>query len=401
MRRTHRPAGAAVTAALSVALGMISGTATATTTPRSVHPRPRRSAPAWRLQTFSTAPITVAGEGVASYPGGRILYRGLAQVPPAVARLGFNHVGDEDIDPSGAVYDAYENDHPNPTSKLFTITAPSGRVSVYPHPLAHGEEFNNSFVTVSPDQRWIVSGEWDTERRLLLLPNPKGRPSGSSLPLAGTITLRPALYHVQGCDFFSARTLICSTDDAVHSLVQVRLTAPLHRGTNHAVARRLLIPREVSRCPGRGFESEGVDYNGRTGRLTLTMNEPGACIGTTDVNVYRLVVGPSAPAIGAPLADGTPMPAGSRVGAVHMFTVPIDARAAGGRAVTSITLWRDGRRLAGNGGGHGRRSGSDPTLITPRLAAGRGYELRITSVGANHRRARARVGFTIARPASS
>ena len=238
--------------------------------------------------THSASRINIAGEGVASYPNGRLVFRGLGQVPAPVAALGFNHVGDEDIDPSGAVYDAYENDHADPRSKLFTITAPNGRVSYYPHPLARGEKFNNSFATVSPDNRWLVSGEWDTERRLLLLANPKERPSGSAIRLAGTITLRPALYHVQGCDFFDAVTLICSTDDAVHAVVKVSLSAPLHRGANSATDRRLFIPREVSPCPGTQFESEGVDFNPRTQRLTLTMNEPGNCIGTTDVNVYKL-----------------------------------------------------------------------------------------------------------------
>jgi hypothetical protein len=356
----------------------------------------------WTLQTFFTKPITVAGEGVASYASGRLLFRGLGEVPTLVSQLGFNHVGDEDIDGSGDVYDAYEDDHPNPTEKLFTITAPNGRVSDYPHPLAQGEEYNNSFVTVSPDDRWLVSGEWNTERRLLLLSNPKGRPSGSSIPLAGTIALRPSLYHVQGCDFFDAVTLICSTDDAVHEVVKVSLSAPLHRGANSATDRRLLIPREVSKCPGTQFESEGVDYNPRTGRLTLTMNEPGACVGTTDVNVYKLVHGPSGPAIGAPLANGTPMPAGSTVGGALTFTVPVDATAAGGRPTTTITLSRRGHTLASNrGGGHGTRTGANPTLIAPMLADGSGYELRTTSVAANGRSTRSQVAFAVDNPALS
>jgi hypothetical protein len=312
MRTPGLLARTAVMIALWAVIGTVAPSVAAASAPKLAPKESAGSRPAtWTLQTFFTDPITVAGEGVASYPSGSLLFRGLAQVPAAVSQLGFNHVGDEDIDRSGDVYDAYEDDHPNPTTKLFTITAPNGRVSDYPHPLARGEEFNNSFVTVSPDDRWLVSGEWNTERRLLLLSNPKGRPSGSSIPLAGTIALRPSLYHVQGCDFFDAVTLICSTDDAVHAVVKLSLSAPLHRGTNTATDRRLLIPREVSKCPGTQFESEGVDYNARTNRLTLTMNEPGVCVGTTDVNVYKIAHLPSGPAIGTPLADGTPMPAGS------------------------------------------------------------------------------------------
>ena len=275
-------------------------------------------------------------------------------------------------------------------------------MSDYPHPLARGEEFNNSFVTVSPDDRWLVSGEWNTERRLLLLSNPKGRPSGTSIPLAGTIALRRSLYHVQGCDFFDAVTLICSTDDAVHALVKVSLSAPLHRGTNTATDRRLLIPREVSKCPGTNFESEGVDYNSRTGRLTLTMNEPGACIGTTDVNVYKLAHGFSGPAVGTPLANGTQMRAGGPVGGALTFMVPVDATAAGGHPTTTITLSRGGHTLVSNSAPrHGTRKGANPALITPVLADGSGYELRITSVAANRRAARSRFTFTVDNPPHS
>jgi len=392
-------ARSAVMIAVSAIVGAVVPSVAAGASPKPPAQTAGRARTVWRLRTFFTEPITVAGEGVASYLSGRVLFRGFAQVPASVSQLGFNHVGDEDIDRSDHIYDAYEDDHPDPVAKLFTITAPNGRVSDYPHPLARGEEYNNSFVTVSPNDRWLVSGEWDTEQRLLLLSNPKGRPSGSSIPLAGTIVLRPSLYHVQGCDFFDAVTLICSTDNAVHAVVKVRLSAPLHRGTNHATDRRLLIPRQVSKCPGTGFESEGVDYNARTGQLTLGINEPGVCVGTTDVNVYTLVHGPSAPAIGTPLANGTPMPAGSTVGGPLTFTVPVDATAAGGHATTTITLSRRGHTLASNHDpGRGTRTGANPTLIAPVLADGRGYALQIVSVAADGRSARSRFAFTVKNP---
>lgn len=389
--------------AVTIAVWAIVGTVTPGVATASL-PRPparqgaARAAATWTLQTFFTEPITVAGEGVASYPRGRLLFRGFAQVPAPVSQLGFNHVGDEDIDRSGHIYDAYEDDHPDPVAKLFTITAPNGRLSVYSHRLAPGEEFNNSFVTVSPNERWLVSGEWNTEQRLLLLSNPKGRPSGSSIPLAGTIGLHPALYHVQGCDFLDAVTLICSTDNAVHAVVKVSLSAPLHRGTNRATDRRLLIPRELSKCPGTGFESEGVDYNPRTGRLTVGLNEPGACIGTTDLNVYSLVHGLSGPAIGTPLANGTPMPAGSTVGGRLTFTVPVDATAAGGHATTTIALSRRGHPIASNrDGGRGTRTGANPTLIAPALSDGSDYALQIVSV-AHGRSSRSRFAFAVKNP---
>jgi hypothetical protein len=399
MRGRELLARSAVTIAVAAIVGSVAASLAVASSPNPPRQRAGHARAVWTLRTFFTEPITVAGEGVASYPGGRLLFRGFAQVPPPIRQLGFNHIGDEDIDRSGRTYDAYEDDHPAPATKLFTITAPNGRVSDYPHPLARGEEFNNSFVSVSPNGRWLVSGEWDTEHRLLLLSNPKGRPSGTSIPLAGTIVLRPSLYHVQGCDFFDAVTLICSTDNAVHAVVKVSLAAPLHRGVNRATDRRLLIPREVSKCPGTGFESEGVDYNARTGRLTLGINEPGACVGTTDINVYKLAHGPSGPAIGTPLADGAPMPSGSIVGGPLTFTVPVDATASGGRATTAITISRRGHTLASNRkGGRGTRTGANPTLIAPMLADGRGYSLKIVSVGVNGRSARSRFAFTVKNP---
>ena len=246
--------------------------------------------PRWVLTRHWTLPSVVAGEGVARYPNGRLLFRGVGEVPPAVAALGFDHVGDEDIDAAGYVYDDYENDHPDPTSKLFTVTAPDGRVSLYPHPLAAGEEFNNSFATVSPDDRWLVSGEWNLEPRLLLFANPRGLPSGTSIGLAGQIALHPALNHVQGCDFLRPRRLICDVDAtaAVHPVVEVDLARTLHRGVNPATDHRLFIPREVSACPGSGFENEGIDFNPLKRLLTLTMNQPGDCDTTSSVDVYRL-----------------------------------------------------------------------------------------------------------------
>ena len=81
----------------------------------------------WVLQTFSTRPAHRRGGGGRELSSGRLLFRGVGRVPAAVSALGFNHVGDEDIDRFGDVYDAYENDHLDPVSKLFTITAPTGK----------------------------------------------------------------------------------------------------------------------------------------------------------------------------------------------------------------------------------------------------------------------------------
>ena len=103
MRGPNLPARAAATIALWTLIAGVATSAGAVTAPGR-----------WALVTHTASRINIAGEGVASYPNGRLLFRGLGQVPAAVSAFGFNHVGDEDIDSSGDVYDAYENDHPGP-----------------------------------------------------------------------------------------------------------------------------------------------------------------------------------------------------------------------------------------------------------------------------------------------
>ncbi|MGW7684357.1 hypothetical protein ACWGID_26675 [Kribbella sp. NPDC054772] len=72
---------------------------------------------------------------------------------------------------------------------------------------------NNSFAAVSPDVQWMVTGEWGTMDRLLVLPmpgvaatDPAGRPQRRHRPrhVAGQLPLRSVCsgqFEVEGVDY--------------------------------------------------------------------------------------------------------------------------------------------------------------------------------------------------------
>ena len=100
---------------------------------------------------------------------------------------------------------------------MFLVTTPAGKTFEYTHTLVHGELYNNSFATVSPDAQWMVAGEWETMSHLQIYPTPllnhKTSPDGGSLRLAGYIKLDHKVNDIQGCDFVTPRRLICASDD--------------------------------------------------------------------------------------------------------------------------------------------------------------------------------------------
>jgi hypothetical protein len=98
---------------------------------------------------------------------------------------------------------------------------------------------------------------------------------------------------VQGCDFSSATTLLCSSDDPAGTLfgitkplLQVDLSGELSGSdvTGHVTALRQLPLR--SSCSG-SFEAEGIDYDRRSGTLRVIVLSPGFCV-TTDSKTWRL-----------------------------------------------------------------------------------------------------------------
>ncbi|MGV9284062.1 hypothetical protein [Streptomyces sp. NPDC003730] len=224
-------------------------------------------------------------------------YTGIGTVPLGLSARGWNHVGDPDATYDGHYIEPYQRDSGN--TKMFRVQAPDGRWSEYVHTLSAGEVLNNSWSAVSPDGQWMLAGEWGTMDRLLVFPTPGVNPATSpsaDLPRAATVRLDHAVRDVQGCDFLDATMLLCSSDDPegtlfglTKPLLRVDLSAAPGGGdvTGHVTALRQLPLR--SACSG-GFETEGVDYDRRTGTLRVIVVSPGFCV-LTDSKTYRFTRG--------------------------------------------------------------------------------------------------------------
>src|SRR5262245_50745598 len=100
----------------------------------------------WHLAGHYSALSLTADEGIAT-SGSTTLYRGVGTIPLDLRVKGWNHVGDLDAH-AGYVIDDYQGPD-GATSKLYSVTAPNGVRSDYPHPLVPGELMNNSFATIS------------------------------------------------------------------------------------------------------------------------------------------------------------------------------------------------------------------------------------------------------------
>lgn len=220
-------------------------------------------------------------------------YTGIGTIPIGVSSRGWNHVGDPDASHNGYYIEPYQAD--SGTAKMFRVQAPGGAWSEYVHQLSDGEALNNSWVAVSPGGQWMLAGEWGTMNRLLVFPTPGVNASTSpsaNLPQASTVRLDRAVRDVQGCDFSGPTTLLCSSDDPAGTLfgmtkplLQVDLSAEPGSSdvTGRVTALRQLPLR--SGCSG-SFETEGVDYDRRSGTLRVIVLSPGFCI-LTDSKTYR------------------------------------------------------------------------------------------------------------------
>jgi hypothetical protein len=200
------------------------------------------------------------------------------------------------------VIDAYQGSSSG-TKKMYLVTTPSGATRQYAHTLVAGELYNNSFDAISPDTQWMVSGEWGALSHLQVYPAPylntATSPNGGALSLSGSISLSTPVDNVQGCDFVTATTLVCASDDASKSifanafpLLKISLAAPLAGGTALAggsVAGTVTdlgsIPTS-SLCSGT-FEPEGVDYDTAAGLLRVEITQPGVCEAATTVYEFR------------------------------------------------------------------------------------------------------------------
>ncbi|HEX3790466.1 MAG TPA: hypothetical protein VHW44_21555 [Pseudonocardiaceae bacterium] len=255
---------------------------------------------AWR-QVSETAEFTPThNEGVATVnpPGGTPsqYYVGTLSVPVDLA-ANWGHIGDPDSS-KGYIFNDFQYSGSNPTSKLFRVTTPSGTHYDYPHTLVANEEYNNSWVAVSPDSQWMVNGEWDTMNHFLVFPTPILNPStpqtGGALNLATYLDLDHPVRDVQGCTFFSSTRLLCSADDpdtdlfpTSKQLLQIDLPHALDgtEMTGHVTALGQLPLSSI--CSGT-YEVEGDDYDPATGDLRVLIIQPGACEVVTELYTFTL-----------------------------------------------------------------------------------------------------------------
>jgi hypothetical protein len=224
-------------------------------------------------------------------------YTGIGTIPVSVSSRGWNHVGDPDESYDGYYVEPYQAD--SGTAKMYRVQAPDGTWSEYVHTLVSGEALNNSWSAITPDSQYMLSGEYGTMTRFLVFPTPGANRSTSpsaNLPLASVVHLDHAVRDVQGCDFSSATTLLCSSDDPDGSLfgytkplLQIDLSAQPGSAdvTGHVTALRQLPLR--SSCSGT-FEAEGIDYDRRTGTLRVIVMSPSICI-LTDSKTYKFTRG--------------------------------------------------------------------------------------------------------------
>ncbi|MCX4999890.1 hypothetical protein OHA09_31755 [Streptomyces longwoodensis] len=261
---------------------------------------PAAAADTWSEVGSDRADPLTESQGLASVEvpaGSPNRYTGIGTVPLGLSMRGWNHVGDPDASYNGYYVEPYQRD--SGASKMFRVQAPGGAWSEYVHALSPGEALNNSWVAVSPDGQWMLTGEWGTMTRLLVLPTPGVNASTSpsaNVPQASTVHLDHAVRDVQGCDFSGPTTLLCSSDDPEGSLfgmtkplLQIDLSAQPGSSdvSGHVTALRQLPLR--SGCSG-SFEAEGVDYDRRTGTLRVIVVSPGFCV-LTDSKTYRFTRG--------------------------------------------------------------------------------------------------------------
>jgi hypothetical protein len=242
-----------------------------------------------------------SGQGLATLSGANgstsIVYRGDWSIPLRLLFRGWQHIGDPGAggfpgQPRDYLFDAYQGSA-RATSKMFEVTTPAGQHYDFVHRLVTTidppEANNNSFAAITPDGRWLVSGEWGTMNRFLVFPAPVLNPnfpagrSGANLPLVGYIDLTSSVENVQGCDFQSATVLLCSSGGASKQILQVNLARPVSdAGDTGSVVSLADLPQKSS-CRG-SFEAEGIDYH--KSQIHVEVIPPSPCSMETTIYVY-------------------------------------------------------------------------------------------------------------------
>lgn len=276
-------------------------TAAALTTPAAAATHETTTLRGWHVTGQTTVDDSIGGEGIATVrvPGQpmRVDYTDGATIPAPIRAQGWGHIGDPDSW-HGYIVDPYQQVVPTPTEKMFMVTTPDGRQYEYTHRIADDELPVNAaaYAAISPDGRWLVSGELAPVTRLLVFPAPLLNPStprtGGTLPVVSRILLDHLVRNLQGCDFVDATRLICLSDDSNNDiyptskpLLRIDLTHPLHgRDVTARVTSLGQVPLS-STCTG-AYTVEGDDYDPVTGDLRIEVVPPAPC--NTEVDVYTL-----------------------------------------------------------------------------------------------------------------
>jgi hypothetical protein len=262
----------------------------------------------WTQVGHETFSALTGGEGLATvvHADGStsLFFDGILTIPSSKSSAGWSHVGDPDS-AAGLVFQPYQNAQSSVGQKLFAVTSPDGSEVDFVHHDFAGEEYNNSFVAITPDDQWMVSGEWDDMNRLLVMPTPVLNPAATDptadLPVTGQIQLDATVNDVQGCDFDSPTSLVCAADDPVAErgfprkyTFEVILPHPLDGSTITGHVLSIGAVPEQSTCAPTGvgswpadYEVEGVDVDPTTGLLRVEMIPPGSCGVTGDLWVYE------------------------------------------------------------------------------------------------------------------
>jgi hypothetical protein len=257
----------------------------------------QRTIGGWRLLDRHLRLSPFAGQGMTSVEtpaGTKVVYRGDWSIPFSLRRQGWDHIGDPSSH-GGMIFDAYQTKSGS-KQKLFAVTKPDGTRLDFVHTLDAGELFNNSFTCVTPDGRWMVSGEWGKISRLLVFPTPILNPAANlDLALAGAIELDRPVRNIQGATFLNPTTLLCTCDDSGNDLwpvpkqlIQIDLSGPL-TGSSVSATVRLLGSLQAADQPD--IEVEGIDFDMHSGHLRVAANRTDFW-GQIVTYVYRFVRAP-------------------------------------------------------------------------------------------------------------
>lgn len=287
-RHVPQRVSAALAAALVVAAMAVVPTSTATATePTDLGP--------WHLEDH-TAGIFTRGQGLATdptFPGITVYswllglewagpsghpFRNLLGMPLQLLFSGYSHIGDVDAH-AGRLYVPYEADTSGTEKAYGIVDIASGRILGWSvHHTEAGETAHNSWVAVSPDGKWLASGEWEDMTSILVFRLADiGRPT---IDVDSRIVLDTPLTLVQGCDFDGPLRLVCHDNTAARDLLQLDLDRPLD-GADVSARPTVLgstpvdvaIPWLAPFCTG-ATEAEGVDVSADGSTLRILTIDP-------------------------------------------------------------------------------------------------------------------------------